>query len=482
MKLHSKYFLPIFFLIYFLIWYVVSFGLNIHPDSLEYWIWSQNISLGYANNSPMIAYGIKIMNLLIKNNIWAIKIGAIINSGLVLMAAYWSARGFLSQKESRLYLLILGGTIYYSLSTQFWSIEQPYNFFWFLTLGSLARYINTKRVRWLFGMGVFFALGVLSKYIIGLFVIILLCWILWNKEHRYLLWNPYLWLSGLLVITILVPHLYWNYQRDWVTFIFLFHKGLKQGIFWNNLWQIQVSHLFFYSIFFSLPSWWVLIKHKQFNFFASSKFSLILIHSIIPVVFFSYSSLTGKIADPNWMAASYISVFLLLAKYCYHLIQQGKKYFVILSFSFSYITLVSLTIFILLFQHYQFSFVPKTIAGRLNEANGWKEFALSVEKVFQEKNKKLPQYLITKHFHTGAAVSFYLTGQPTNYVTQRDEREFVDKKTIAQNRAIILIRSQFPEDVAKIQKIFPQKWTYMGEIAAIFRGKKLRAFQVWLKD
>ena len=190
----------------------------------------------------------------------------------------------------------------------------------------------------------------------------------------------------------------------------------------------------------------------------------------------------GKIADPNWLAGSYISIFLFLAKYFSFLWEKRKKFFVSCCFFFSYGMLLFLTVFWLLFQYYQFSFVSPALQKRLNEANGWKETALEVEKIFQMRNKELPYYVITKHYQTGAAFAFYLSNNPKYYATQKASRELVKKETVAKNRAVILIRSSVPDDVEKIKKIFPQKWTYLGGIETIIRGNKLRQFQVWLKE
>ena len=46
------------------------------------------------------------------------------------------------------------------------------------------------------------------------------------------------------------------------------------------------------------------------------------------VSFFSYSSLQGKLADPNWLSGSYIALYIFLAAYFYYLLQKSKKFFI----------------------------------------------------------------------------------------------------------------------------------------------------------
>ena len=481
-KFKHTHWLIVFFVSYFSIWFVVSLFNNIHPDSLDHWGWSQHLALGYISNPPMIVYWMKVMSFFVSNEILAIKLGGVLSSMLVLFSAYLAAREFVSKQAALVYLLILHSTFYYSLFSQFWTIEQPYNFFWFLSLWTVGKYFNTQNKKWLLLLGLFIGMGAMSKYIIVLFCIILFFWLLWDKKHRPLLWSPYLWVSGIIAIFSFGTVLYWNLQRDWVSFRFVLDKGFEQKWNWSNLLQLQLSHLLFYSLFLSLPVWYFLLSRRFKNLFETSKFRFLFIHSFVPILFFSYSSLQGKLADPNWLSGSYIALYIFLAAYFYYLLQKSKKFFPIVCISLSHIVVFSLIIFFLLFQKHQFSFVSENLAKRFNDANGWREIAEQTESLLQEKEKSLPDYIITKHYQTGGALAFYLSGYPDYYVTQREERELVSKEKITQSRALVFIRDYALDDVGKIKKIFPQKWEHLGDIEAVINGKKIRKFQVWLKQ
>ena len=73
------------------------------------------------------------------------------------------------------------------------------------------------------------------------------------------------------------------------------------------------------------------------------------------------------------------------------------------------------------------SFVSENLAKRFNDANGWREIAEQTESLLQEKEKSLPDYIITKHYQTGGALAFYLSGYPDYYVTQRKRISFQRK-------------------------------------------------------
>ena len=323
-KFKHTHWLILFFVSYFSIWFVVSLFNNIHPDSLDHWGWSQHLALGYISNPPMIVYWMKVMSFFVSNEILAIKLGGVLSSMLVLFSAYLAAREFISKQAALIYLLILHSTFYYSLFSQFWTIEQPYNFFWFLSLWTVGKYFNTQNKKWLLLLGLFIGMGAMSKYIIVLFCIILFFWLLWDKKHRPLLWSPYLWVSGIIAIFSFGTVLYWNLQRDWVSFRFVLDKGFEQKWNWSNLLQLQLSHLLFYSLFLSLPVWYFLLSRRFKNLFETSKFRFLFIHSFVPILFFSYSSLQGKLADPNWLSGSYIALYIFLAAYFYHWKQRNS--------------------------------------------------------------------------------------------------------------------------------------------------------------
>ena len=246
-KFKHTHWLILFFVSYFSIWFVVSLFNNIHPDSLDHWGWSQHLALGYISNPPMIVYWMKVMSFFVSNEILAIKLGGVLSSMLVLFSAYLAAREFISKQAALIYLLILHSTFYYSLFSQFWTIEQPYNFFWFLSLWTVGKYFNTQNKKWLLLLGLFIGMGAMSKYIIVLFCIILFFWLLWDKKHRPLLWSPYLWVSGIIAIFSFGTVLYWNLQRDWVSFRFVLDKGFEQKWNWSNLLQLSALG---YGIFY----------------------------------------------------------------------------------------------------------------------------------------------------------------------------------------------------------------------------------------
>ena len=339
MKQEKFYFF--FFAVYFFFWLFVSFGIHPHPDVLDHWGWSRKLQWGYLTNPPMISYWMRFLDLFIPHREWTIQLGGIISSTAVLVAAYWAAKGFLNTKETKFYLLILAGGFYYSLMTQFWTIEQPYNFFWFLALGSWGRYLTEKNILWLYGCSIFFALGILSKYIIVLFAITTFLFLFFDKKEWKIFTNLHFYLAILLGLLILFPHLYWNYQRDFASFKFLLTKGFEENISWKNLWQVQLGHLAFFSFFFSLPAWFALLKKKKQLSFSNEKYSFLFIHSIIPILFFSYSSMTGRTADPNWMAGGYITVFIVLAKYFSYLFKEKKKFAVFFCYISSYTILLA---------------------------------------------------------------------------------------------------------------------------------------------
>ena len=481
-KLKTISLFPLFIIVYFFFWLLISLLGNIHPDSMDHWGWSKNLQWVYYEHPPMIAFLMKLTRVFISYNDFLVKLGGVVTASIVLTTAYITGRQFLNKTESFLYVIILHSSLYYSLYlSQFWFVDQAYNFFLLLCFFSIGKYFATKKKKWIILLGVFGGLGLFSKYIIVCFFISFVLWLICSDRHRSMLKKYYLWVSVIIGIIIISPIIYTDYNNNWNAISFIFNKGLKNSWSLQNIILFQIGHILAFSFFLSIPAWYFLIKKKFHSLLENNQTKFFFFQIIIPLLLFSYSSMRGRIADPNWINGVYIALYIFLARYFYICIAKKKKKYPIFLIVLSHIVIIGVTSFILLFQNYQFSFVNNTFASRLNESVGWKQITSKIKPLLSQKGETVPNYIISKHYSTGAAISFYLPNHPLYYTTQRPERKIVSISKVKFSRALVLIRTTVPEDLEKIQKIFPQKWEYMGNIEAVIRNRVIHSFQVWIK-
>jgi len=95
---------------------------------------------------------------------------------------------------------------------------------WCAALHEAAAALAGRRRRWI-GAGIAVGLGLLSKYTMVLIGPVLL-WALWRMD-RQALRTPWPWLGGVLAVGILVPHLVWNANNQWVPVRFQLTHGFQ---------------------------------------------------------------------------------------------------------------------------------------------------------------------------------------------------------------------------------------------------------------
>jgi len=96
-----------------------------------------------------------------------------------------------------------------------------------MLLWVLHEIVIEDRVRYWLWLGVLLGLAALSKYTaITLLVTIALALMLSNQWRQ--LRTPWPWLASQLSFILILPILYWNYQHDWISFLYQLHHGTSK--------------------------------------------------------------------------------------------------------------------------------------------------------------------------------------------------------------------------------------------------------------
>jgi len=88
----------------------------------------------------------------------------------------------------------------------------PEVFFWSMIAFSVIRFVQTKRNKWLYVLGISIGLGMMSKYSVAFFTISILTGLLLTK-HRTIFFNKHFWYASFLAFIIFLPNLIWQYNR-----------------------------------------------------------------------------------------------------------------------------------------------------------------------------------------------------------------------------------------------------------------------------
>ena len=519
---------------------VLSQFLNPHPDLLDHWVWSRALQLSYYEHPPMIAFLLSGLTLVLGHAEWVLELGAQLANLTILLLTYAIAQRFFGKGAALLTLLLLCSTLYYTLGSLFLHITQPFVICWLLSLYALCRFHQTHQNRWLLYLGIFAGLGALSKYIMLLFYMGMGVHGLIYPSCRKHFFNPWLYGAGCLSLLIFSPVLLWNYQNQWVSFIFQFTRGLTGAPWGLNTLQFTLGHLLLFS---PVWSWWCFrnVWKKRHDYTDGQKpESVILVVSLFPLLFFTLMSLRGEIADPHWANVSYIGLMILAGKTLQGL-YRSKKIQVMLAggilLNFALVGLVWLHVLSPLWDFRQhklenYAYLQRqqlppstlqklqTVQERFYDTDrflerlrhilspeefaqhqetilkastrtlgdffhpvlAWEQTAQQIVALLEAQNLPLPQFIISQEYQLSSALSFFLPEHPWPHSLEKPERNQWSAQAHVERQAAILVcdLAKCHRALAHYHQTFHTPLKYLGEVATKQDQRTIRLLEIYL--
>ena len=271
----------------------LGFVLNLSVDEAHYALYGIHLDWSYFDHPPMVGWIQAIpaqlgapdgILRLIPEVLWVMTIifSAKVSSTLVDQSSYVHENPNLDIQELKKIaqwftaLIIMAAPIMHVLAVGLLpdSLLMPLIPLMMLLTLKINRAINNNQSNevalWM-SLGVILGLSGLSKYT-GIFpaLAIPLCLFYW--QGLKLLKKPGLWLSLLIAAILISPIIYWNWQHEWISFIY----QIKHGS--GNQWQARRLFVFILNQFLTygaLPAvgLWLIIKNKfRFDKFYHSIF------------------------------------------------------------------------------------------------------------------------------------------------------------------------------------------------------------------
>lgn len=334
-------------------------------DEAQYWIWSQQIDLGYYSKPPLLAWLISLTSFIFGDSFKSLKLIPIFmyvfNSYLIYLIFI---KIYKNKKEA-----ILGSCTFFlmpavTVSSFLISTDIILIFFWSLSLLFILKIRELPNFYNFFLLGIFLGLSFLAKYAAIYFLIsfILILFFDLNLRKIFLnkISNTLIFLISLLIV--LLPNIIWNINNDLITIVhtsdnislskitpniirgfeFLLVQALMLGII--------ISLFFIYSL-------------KKICFDFETKFLLIFSLPIFLIIFIE--SVLVR-ANANWAAVALISFFILVFHHTYKI---SKK---IININFFANAIFAILFFSLIIFSSPISF--------FNRINGISEFSSYLEK------------------------------------------------------------------------------------------------------
>ncbi len=287
---------------------------NLPLDTIEALAWGSNLDWGFNKHPPMSAFFSEVFFRVFGSQDWAFYL----LSQIFILIAFYYVFKFACEilnniKLSLISVLLLESIYFYNFTTPEFNVNVCQLPFWSLVVYYSWRIFEAKEIQFkdCVLVGLFAALGFLSKYLFIYLLVsieILFIYLIFFKKTKKFDFKYMITLE--VFIVLLVPHLIWLYNNDFVTVFY----GLKRtGIEGSGILdhikyplifigkQLGILIPFFFLIY-------LLIKKIKFKINLKDKKLLFLIFiNILPIILmFLTSVIMGSKIRTMWMTPFYL--------------------------------------------------------------------------------------------------------------------------------------------------------------------------------
>ena len=293
---------------------------NLPLDTIEALAWGSNLDWGYNKHPPVSAFFVEFFYFFFGSNDIAYYLLSQIFVILTFYIVWIFSNEFFQNKTLSFFsVLILEGIYFYNFTTPEFNVNVCQLPFWaFTDYLSWKLYMkkDTNTVI-LILLGVTAAIGFLTKYLFAyllLSVVIIFAYEFFITKTRKIDFKHYLPIE--IFFVLLVPHLIWLFQNDFVTIKYAFNRaGLVDYSFLNHLKfpiiflikQIGILIPFFILCYFIIKK----IKIR-FDIKDKKKYIILLINFLPIVLMFVTSVVTGSKIRTMWMTPFYLFFGVLI--------------------------------------------------------------------------------------------------------------------------------------------------------------------------
>jgi 4-amino-4-deoxy-L-arabinose transferase-like glycosyltransferase len=209
---------------------------NLYADEAQYWVWAQDLRLGYYTKPPLIAWLIAGTTALCGEGEGCIRLASpLLHAATALLLGAAAARLF--DRRIGFWTALTYATLpAVSVSSTIASTDAPLLTAWAAALYALVRLGEQPALRWWALVGLAVGVGLLAKYAMAGFVLSLALWLALDRTARAMLRGPGPWIAGALALAMLAPNLVWNLANQFAT---VRHVGenanLAHGVAFNPI-------------------------------------------------------------------------------------------------------------------------------------------------------------------------------------------------------------------------------------------------------
>ena len=300
----------IFLLSHLIIWTLVPTisNVNLPLDTIEALAWGSNLDWGFNKHPPLSAFAVEIFYQIFGSQDWAYYLLSQIFVIITFIVVYkFSEEIFNNKNLALLSVFLLEGIYFYNFTTPEFNVNVAQLPFWALTVYYAWRCIKHDKAVDYVLLGLFVGLGILSKYLFVYLIIgiVLMFFYFFKKRIKF----SHFFIAGLITLLIILPHLIWLTENNYITITYGFLRTGGVGSF--------VDHLIYPLIFlvkqisllipFLLMFFFLIKKLKPKINFKDEKLVFLFLTTIAPIIFMLLTSMImGAKIRTMWMTPFYL--------------------------------------------------------------------------------------------------------------------------------------------------------------------------------
>ncbi len=392
---------------------IISGHFLLVPDEANYWQWSRYLDIGYYDHPPMIAWTIHLATKIFGQTEFAVRLPTVLgitiaSCYLCLLTARWfSCRCAFHVALALQVILLFNGSALIATPD---GLLLPC---WAAACYHAAQSLERNRLgQWLL-TGIWFGLGMLSKYTMLLFLPSLFFCILFVPVYRGKLKSYKPWLGLVTGFLVFTPVILWNARHNWVTFRHvLFQGGVDKTTFFTlryigDFFASQaalISPILFLLILVSWLTGWTSKRLRP----GDGPFLILM--SLTTFAVFTVLAFHVRIYG-NWPSTAYLTAIILIAA-LYSPGQEGRtashhriwKAGIFLAFFLSAAVIVQLL--------YPVLPIHINLDRTARETRGWKEVSHVVDGATREMPRPDKTFVFAMRYQFASELAFYMPGQP----------------------------------------------------------------------
>lgn len=293
-------------------------GGDLHPDVLETWTLGRSLEWGYSKHPPLMGWMARAWTTFFPLTNWSFDLMSLTNSALALWITDLITRRFVRGDKRLIALLLLMLLPTYQFHAQRFNANAVLLATWPLATYCFLRSFETRALEWAIAAGASAALAMLGKYfsvfLIGSCAVAAIC----HPQRRAYFGSLAPWVSTLVGLLLLAPHIYWLATTGAKPFAYALTKHAGKE-FVPSLGE-AIGFLLFAGLVVLLPAaTWVLMvgdRMKRFcdDFHAMNPPLLLLFMISLGTVFFPAitSIMMGTDMPPIWSLQGLFLFMILL--------------------------------------------------------------------------------------------------------------------------------------------------------------------------